>query len=61
MKEIPECPRCGLLLAGASTPQGGVSRNRPFPDRSTGYCVNCHIGVTKIRGIWGPTPRKPLQ
>jgi hypothetical protein len=57
MREFPECPRCGLLLDGASTPQGSASRNRPFPERSTGYCTDCHIGLTKIHGVWAATPR----
>ena len=52
MRENPECPRCGLLLDGVSTPQGGAPRRKPFPDRSTGYCVNCHIGLTKTNGAW---------
>jgi len=45
-----------VLIVGASTPQGGAARKRPFPDRSTGYCTNCHIGLTKIDGVWAPTP-----
>jgi len=56
VKEIPECPSCGQLLAGASTPHGGFPRKGPFPDRSTGYCVNCHLGLTKIEGVWARTP-----
>lgn len=56
MREFPQCPRCNVVLVGASTPQGGRARNRPFPDRSTGYCAGCHIGVTKINGIWSATP-----
>lgn len=28
----------------------------PFPDDSTGYCEICHIGVTKIDGLWAATP-----
>ena len=55
MREFPECPRCSLLLVGARTPQGGAARNRPFPDRSTGYCANCHFGLTKIHGVWAAT------
>jgi hypothetical protein len=54
--EFPECPRCSLLLAGVSTPKGGPAGRRPFPDRSSGYCTNCHIGLTKIGGVWAPTP-----
>ena len=60
MREYPECPRCHDALSGTSTPSGGRSRNRPFPDRSTGYCSTCHIGLTKIDGLWGPTPVAPL-
>ena len=56
MTELPECPRCDQLLVGASTPQGGAARNRPFPERSTGYCMNCHFGLTKIDGVWAATP-----
>ena len=56
MKELPECPRCGELLAGASTPRGGFPRKGAFPDGSSGYCVNCHIGLTKIQGVWAATP-----
>jgi hypothetical protein len=56
MTEIPECPRCSRLLVSATTPLGGRARNRPFPDRSTGYCTGCHIGVTKIKGAWVATP-----
>lgn len=56
MSEFPACPRCNLLLDGVSTPRGGVAGNRPFPDRSTGYCVNCHLGMTKVDGVWAATP-----
>jgi len=56
MRELPECPRCGLLVDGAATPRGRSARNQPFPERSTGYCVNCHIGLTKIDGLWAATP-----
>ena len=56
MRELPECPRCGLLLVGAVTPQGGAARRQPFPEGSSGYCMTCHIGVTKIHGLWAATP-----
>jgi hypothetical protein len=56
MREFPQCPRCNVALVGASTPQGRRARNKPFPDRSTGYCAGCHIGVTKINGVWATTP-----
>jgi hypothetical protein len=56
MIESPECSRCGSLLVGASTPRGGRARNKPFPDHSTGYCAVCHIGFTKIDGLWAATP-----
>lgn len=56
MIESPECFRCGSLLVGASTPRGGTARrNKPFPDQSTGYCAICHIGLTKIDGLWAAT------
>jgi len=31
-------------------------RNRPFPERSTGYCATCHISLTKIDAVWAATP-----
>lgn len=55
MRELPACPRCSLLLVGASTPRGGAAVNQPFPDHSTGYCDNCHIGLTKLLGVWAAT------
>jgi hypothetical protein len=55
MRESPECPRCDLLLDGVATPRGRAARNS-FPERSTGYCINCHIGLTKIDGVWAATP-----
>ena len=55
MRELPECPRCSLLLVGAGPPRGGAARHRPFPDLSTSYCANCHIGLTKIGGVWAAT------
>jgi hypothetical protein len=61
MKELPECSHCGLLVDGAATPRGGSARNQPFPERSTGYCVNCHIGLTKIDGVWAATPAASPQ
>ena len=60
MTEFPQCPQCSLPLVGASTPQGARARNKPFPERSTGYCGDCHIGVTKINGVWVATPVAPL-
>ena len=56
MKELPQCSRCGLLVDGAASPRGRAPRDRPFPERSTGYCVHCHVGVTKIDGVWAATP-----
>jgi hypothetical protein len=56
VRELPVCPRCDLLLDGVATPRGGAARNGPFPERSTGYCINCHIGLTKIDGVWAATP-----
>ncbi len=56
MRELPECPRCGLLLDGAATPGGRSARKQPFPEGSTGYCLNCHIGLTKIDGVWAASP-----
>ena len=55
MREFPQCPRCSVVFIGASTPQGGRARNKPFPERSTGYCATCHIGLTKINGVWAAT------
>lgn len=60
MREYPQCPRCLEALTGASTPGGGRSRNRPFPDQSTGYCMTCHIGLRKIDGVWAPSPLADL-
>lgn len=61
MREYPQCPRCLVALVGASTPAGGRSRNRPFPDQSTGYCDTCHRGLTKMDGIWAASPVPELQ
>ncbi|HET9771559.1 MAG TPA: hypothetical protein VFS16_11775 [Acidimicrobiia bacterium] len=59
MREFPECPRCGRMFAGARTPHGGEGGNRPFPDCSSGYCMNCHIGLTKADGVWSATEVGP--
>lgn len=53
MSELPQCPRCGELLAGAVTPKGAAAGRRPYPEGSTGYCMHCHVGVTKTNGLWG--------
>jgi hypothetical protein len=59
MRELPACPRCDLLLDGVATPRGRAARHRAFPERSTGYCIGCHIGLTKIDGLWAATPVSP--
>lgn len=53
MSALPQCPRCRDPLVGASTPRGRRARgNKPFPEGSMGYCSSCHIGLTKMNGVW---------
>lgn len=47
------CPTCHGEVSGVGTPKGlRRRRHESAPDTSTGYCVACHIGLTKSGGAW---------
>ena len=58
MREAPLCPTCNGPIAGVSSPKGG--RRGTLPNGSTGYCMPCHISVTKGDGLWAPSPLELL-
>jgi hypothetical protein len=47
------CPMCDGEVSGVATPKGlRRKRHQPAPDTSTGYCMACHIGLSKSDGAW---------
>jgi hypothetical protein len=51
MSETPLCPECQEPLSGLG-PVNGRRWGRKPVDPSNGYCMACHIGLTKTDGRW---------
>jgi hypothetical protein len=51
MSETPLCPECQEPLTGLG-PVNGRHWGRKPVDPSNGYCMACHIGLTKTDGHW---------
>lgn len=60
MRESPLCPTCTGLIAGVSRPNGGRRGRAELPNASTGYCMTCHISLTKSDGAWARSRVAPL-
>jgi hypothetical protein len=60
MTESP-CPVCAGEISAVATPKGlRRRRHQPVPDTSTGYCMACHIGLSKSDGAWHRSSIHPL-
>jgi hypothetical protein len=53
----PHCPACNGPITGVSSPNG---RRRGGGYGSRGYCMSCHISLTKGNGEWARSQVVPL-
>ena len=51
MSELPLCPECHAPLSGLG-PVGSRHRGRRGAEPTNGYCVICHIGLTRTGDVW---------